>query len=816
MTVVSYSLVTPRVSEGRSTSQRCLAVHPSLTRRITTFWSLLALWSAAIAAAEEKNLDATRTFIDTHCQRCHGESKQEGDFRIDTLDRDFSNPVTAQKWSEVLFRINAGEMPPPDEKQPTAKEIGHIADLISKEIRAGAAARMSKRSPVQLYRLSRSEYAHTVYDLLGVVFDVEAPGAFNEDPRWQGFDRVGAILSVAPSHIERYFDAANWVAEQAFPENPTQSTTIRKHAGGGADSDGKRRLLQLGEGWSFSISQPGRYRIRVRASGLPAFTGRTPRLSLWHRHHKRSFGDRTLDAAEDAPQTLVFEGLFPAAEYEIRNHARTKKHANGGIQLFRNELIDADRGLAGLTGGERSHMTKVVDENGKPTTPLLLIDWVEIDGPLLSDADETKRSRVVPAENSDAAEQKASLLRFAERAWRRPVSPNEIEPYIQLVAAEQEAGESFRDAYRSALVGILVSRSFFHLEQGSPTENREYLTDFELASRLSYFLWSSMPDDELFQAARDGKLTSGDGLAKQLDRMLADPRMNRFLDSFPRQWLQLHRVGMFQPDPGLYPQYGPDLEESMVRETTEYFAEMFRKNLPVREAVDSNWTMLDRRLALHYGIPQPAELAMSRVELANDSGRGGILTHASILSLTSDGTRHRPVHRGAWLSEAMLAYTPPPPPPNVDPLEPVTGDEAKTTIRSKLEAHATDANCVSCHAKIDPYGLAFENFDAMGRWRDVERVEGGRGENPPVDASGKLPDGRKFSSPREFKKLLAADEERLAHAFVEQLATYALRRVATLDDEEQLQAIVKAAREDGYGVQRLIRELVTSELFRQR
>ena len=809
-------VVTPSVTPPASQCRQSL--QSSITRRAAMLVVVPFLWANSTTNGHEATFDATtRSFLKAYCLHCHGESKQEGDFRIDKLERDFSNSVTAMKWSEVLFRINAGEMPPPDEKQPAPKEIGHIADLISAEIREGAATRMAQRGPIQLYRLSRQEYAHTVYDLLGVVFDVEAPGAFTEEPRWQGFDRVGALLPVAPSHIERYFDAATTVVEQAFPERPVHAKTIRKHASGGADSDGQRRLLQLGEGWSFSIAHPGRYRIRVRASGLPAFTGRTPRLSLWHKHHKRTYGDRALDAAEDAPETLEFEALFPAAQYEIRNHARTKKHANGGIQLFRNEVIDAQLGLASLTGGHRSPWTKVVDESGAPTMPLLLIDWVEIDGPLLCEADKPKRSHVIPAEESGRAEQRRSLQRFAERAWRRPVSQNEIEPYAQLVFAECQAGEAFRDAYRSALVGILVSHSFFNLELGSPIENRLYLTDFELASRLSYFLWSSIPDDELLKAARDGKLTSSPkGLSEQLDRMVADSKIDRFLDSFPKQWLQLHRVGMFQPDPGLYPQYGPDLEESMVHETTKYFAEMFRHDLPLREAVDSNWTMLDRRLALHYGVPEPPQLEMKRVELTSDSGRGGILTHASILSLTSDGTRHRPVHRGAWLSEVILGYTPPPPPPNVDPLEPVTGDEEKTTIRSKLEAHATEANCVSCHAKIDPFGLAFENFDAIGRWRDVERVDGGRGANPAVDASGTLPDGRKFSGPQEFKQLLAAEEERLANAFVKQLATYALRRVTTVDDEAQLRAIVNAASEDGYGVQSLLRELVTSELFRRR
>jgi len=363
---------------------------------------------------------------------------------------------------------------------------------------------------------------------------------------------------------------------------------------------------------------------------------------------------------------------------------------------------------------------------------------------------------------------------------------------------------------------MLVARSFFNHEEGSANENRQQVNDFELASRLSYFLWSSMPDEQLLAAARSSQLHTPEKLTRELDRMMSDPKINRFLDSFPRQWLQLNRVGMFQPDPNIYPNYDPWLEESMVMETTGYFAEMFRKNLPLREAVDSNWTMLNSRLAIHYNLPTPKETDLTRVALPAESGRGGVLTHASVLSLTSDGTRHRPVHRGAWLSEAILARTPSPPPPNVAPLEPVKSDEPKTTIRSQLVAHATTPTCVSCHAKIDPLGLAFENFDAIGRWRETERVEGGLGDDPRVDASGVLPDGRTFTGPREFKKLLAQDDARLAEAFLEQLATYALRRVMTVDDTEQLRSIVTSTKDGDYRLQSLIRGLVMSELFQQR
>ena len=777
---------------------------------LATFASVIFLASTVHA---QQTLDKTSLdFIKSHCVRCHNDKTQEGQFRIDNLSTDFSDPQVAQKWSEVVFRINAGEMPPPKEPHPAAIQLGSFADDLTTRIRDGAATRMAQRGRVQHYRLSRHEYAHTVYDLLGVVFDVDAPGAFNEDPRWHGFDRIGALLSTSPSHIDRYFNAADIVVELASLDRDLPSKTARKSA-----DEGKRYLLQLGEGWNaVSINRPGYYRIKSQASGLPAFNGRVPRLSLWHNQQKKSYAGVELVSTEDKPASIVFEGPFRAGSYAVRNHARSQTHPNGGLRLFRNEQIDASQPLASYKGGFKAMQTKVVDEEGRPVMPTLLVDWVEVEGPLTTEDDRANRIGLFPANVKDANEVQACLKRFAERAWRRPVSDSEIDRFVRFIAAEQEAGEEFSAAYKSALASMLVSRSFFNLEEGSPDENRTHLNDFELASRLSYFLWSSMPDEQLFAAARKGELRSTEKLAQEYDRMIADPKINRFLDSFPRQWLQLHRVGMFQPDPKLYPEYDPWLEESMVMETTAYFAAMVEKNLPLREAIDSNWTMLNSRLAIHYGLPKPEHAKLVRVELDPTTQRGGILTQASILSLTSDGTRHRPVHRGAWLSEAILARTPPPPPPNVDPLEPVATDQPKITIRSQLEAHRTNRTCASCHAKIDPLGLAFENFDAIGRWRDIERVEGGIGDNPPVDASGTFPDGKTFAGPAEFKKLLAQNDDRLAQAFVEQLATYALRRVMTVDDVQQLHAIAASARPDDYRLRSLIRGLVMSELFQKR
>ncbi len=298
--------------------------------------------------------------------------------------------------------------------------------------------------------------------------------------------------------------------------------------------------------------------------------------------------------------------------------------------------------------------------------------------------------------------------------------------------------------------------------------------------------------------------------------MLADPKIARFTESFPRQWLQLKRVGAFPPDPKLYPDYDDWLEQSMVLETTHYFAEMFRKNLPLVEFLESDWTMLNPRLALHYGLEPPASGGFERVVLQPQEHRGGILTQASVLSLTSDGTRHRPVHRGVWVSQTVFGKTPPPPPPNVSAIEPNPVNEPKATIRQKLAAHKANANCAACHAKIDPLGLAFDNYDAIGRWRTEEVVLAGKGANPPVDASGQLPDGRRFADAADFKRLLAAKPEVFARAFTGKLAVYALRRSITLEDEAAINLIVRQTRDHGYRLRDLIDAFVASELFRRR
>jgi len=298
--------------------------------------------------------------------------------------------------------------------------------------------------------------------------------------------------------------------------------------------------------------------------------------------------------------------------------------------------------------------------------------------------------------------------------------------------------------------------------------------------------------------------------------MLTDSRINGFIEDFSRQWLQLHRVGMFPPDRGIYQTYDEWLETSLRNEPIEFLREVFTKNLPIDNFIESNWTMANARISDFYGIPEPTGIGFERISLKSEDHRGGVLTMGAVLGLTSDGTRHRPVHRGVWVSETIFNQTPPPPPANVDPIDPIPPEGTKVTIRDRIEAHAANASCAACHRKIDPLGLAFDLYDAIGQWRTRERVEGGKGENPLVDASGVMPDGREFQGAQQFKELLLEHRVKFLRAFIEHLSTYALRRVLTVDDADDVQAIFAEAKKNEYGVKDIVRAVAMSELMKQR
>jgi hypothetical protein len=524
-----------------------------------------------------------------------------------------------------------------------------------------------------------------------------------------------------------------------------------------------------------------------------------------------------ITASEDSPQVYEFEVFLEMPTQLHFAVVATDVVDRRGGAAFRNAL--ASRGGYIFTHSSETlllnpNAPQMFDGEGNGIFSTVILDWIEWEGPLVSKAEKSRRANVLPPDDATDEVVAEHLQRFTERVWRRPVKKEELKDYLESYRAEREAGEKLADAYRIMLQSVLTSRNFIYLVEGEP-EAREGLTDWELASRLSYFLWSSMPDDALFSASRSGNLNS-EGLKKEVDRMLTDDRINRFIDDFSRQWLQLHRVGMFPPDKKLYPTYDDWLETSMREEPVEYFREMLAKNLPIAAFLDSDWTIANARLCDFYGLPEPKKDGFQRVSLKSEDHRGGLLTMGAVLGLTSDGTRHRPVHRGVWVSEAIFNRTPPSPPANVDPIEPIPPQGNKITIRQRIEAHAKHTSCAACHRNIDPLGLAFDQYDAVGQWRTREHVPTGKGEDPLVDASGVMPDGRPFTDSDEFKHLLFEDRDKVAQAFIEHLCIYALRRVLTVDDRDGVEAILDEAKQHQYGVRDIVRAVALSELIGKR
>lgn len=798
-----------------------------LSRRSVAISLLFACLSLTgkVCAAEDARSTLVAPFFQEHCNRCHGEKKQKGDLRVDDLKVDLQSPATMAHWEEIMNRINSGDMPPDDEPRPNPAEISRVADWIVQQLRESESVRQSSAGEAVAFRkLTRDEYANTIRDLLGVNFDVKAPSGLPEDPDWKGFERIGSVLTLSPAHIEKYLAAADAILDEALSLRPEpKREVIRWEAFDMRWKDFKQEYETRGiadkvridivprnyttDTWNVDIKTTGDYIVRLKLSGLRPEGGRAPRLKVYLSSINTTLLEQDIDAPEDKPITVEARVHLVAGNYPVRlinavpgpNPEGRRSRHSGTPNAFTS------------TRSRVPWQLKLTDDDFKPIQPTLIIDSVEWDGPIV-DSWPTKAHREIYC-SKDARE---ILTRFATRAWRRPVVVTEIEPFMKSVDAAAALGDSFEVAVKNGLMGILCAKSFLYLEEGDVVKRSPTISDNELASRLSYFLWSSMPDSRLLELAAKGSLHDGETLKSEVNRMLKDARASEFANSFPRQWLQLRKVGMFPPDKELYPDYDENLEQSMVAETLGFFGEVLRRNESLREFIHSDWTMLNERLAMHYGIEGIRGDQIQRVLLKPDTHRGGLLTQGSILSLTSDGTRHRPVHRGVWMLESIIGKPPPPPPANVPALSTPDAKAKKTTVREKLELHRADPNCNACHSKIDPLGIAFDNYDAIGHWRTVETVRDGTGSDPMLDASGVLTDGRKFADSDGLKKILLEDLDKFAVTFTEKLATYALRRGMTFSDREELKRIAEQSKATDYQLATLIESLVTSPLFLKR
>ena len=755
--------------------------------------SLVSLYSEA---AEEGVVDLATydqkvwPFLETHCTRCHGETKTKGGLNLEELPEEFiAGSRDARLWQEVMDRLNLGEMPPEEvNKRPPQPEVDEVNNWILTELRRAITNSRDGAGHVVLRRLNREEYNYTVQDLLSL--DAAPADLFPADDTAHGFDNIGRALTMSPLLMEKYINAAGELLDQAIVtgEQPkailrhveiedlsrhfTRQKTLRTFHGGFMVRSHDFLLMTKAKTWlpmidSYKFKQNGIYIFRVKASAVSG-GDYPPRMEL------------------DFDGTKIWEGDVSTEPkvYEVRVPVKVSN-----------------------SGGRRVFKIAYSNFNHQHTMPLAL-DYMEIEGPVYDQWPPEPHQRIFfrGTDAEQTSEYAGEVIkRFATRAFRRPLKDEEIENLMKLYSVEKDAGGSFEIAIKTALASVLCSPDFLFLVEPNSQSQRK-LNSFELAARLSYFLWRSMPDKQLFAAAERGA-----DLEAQIDRMLDDPKSQRFVKTFVGQWLQTRLVGSFPPDEQLYPHYDYHLETSMIRETESFFAEILRHDLSVLNFIDSEFTMLNERLARHYGIAGVKGDHMQRVSLPASANRGGVMTHASMLTGLSDGTDSKPIKRGVWILENLLGDPPPPPPPNAGEVEPNKKGEPALSLRERMKHHRQNPACASCHKKIDPLGFSLENFDAVGAWRTHERDI-----DQPIDASGKLPNGAAFSGPDEFKKILLREKDAFCRCLTEKMLTFALGRGLEVTDRELVEKLTQNLQKNGYRMSELIKDIVRSDAFQSK
>ena len=767
--------------------------------------------------------DPARPFFAQHCRTCHEGKKPKGNFRLDSLSLDFSDKANRERWSAVLERLRDGTMPPKEKPRPPAQEVRAVTDWIR--------GRIEKHAPqgrVVLRRLNRTEYENTVRDLLNVDLDLKEQLA--PETSAEGFDNRAEGLHVSSFLMEQYLEAADAVLDAAIAgkSRPTlvkrrfdireeksvkPKGSVYRHVDDGVAifSSWASANIQVTL-WNFRSRDPGRYRFRI--SG---YAYQTEKPVTFH----VMAGTLT----EATQQHLVGYHEVPAKTPTVVEFVE-RLEVNNTIRI----VVD---GLPVIP--------TVVEKVGadKYKGPGLTVQWVEIEGPLhdtwppvshrriFGDLPQAKAplpdapNRVEVVSKEPLVDAERILRDFTRRAFRRAVTDDDVKPFLARVKAKLDAKASFEQAMRVGLKAVLVSPHFLFFR-----ERPGKLDDFALASRLSYFLWSSMPDEELLTLAEQGQLSRPDTLRRQVERMLGDPKSAAFTENFVGQWLNLRAIDATVPDPTLYPEYDEVLKLAMVKEATLFFDELLKNDLSLTNFVASDFTMLNERLAKHYGIPDVTGQEFRKVALPPNSHRGGVLTMASVLKVTANGTTTSPILRGAWVLDRILGTPPPKPTVDVEAVEPDI--RGATTIREQLAKHRQRAECASCHAKIDPPGFALESFDVIGGWRENYRSVGkgdavvvdGRTKRykkgPAVDPADTLPDGRRFRNIDEYKQLLLTDKNQLARALTEKLLNYATGGTTAKSDQAEIDAIIGRIRAKDYGLRSLIHEIAQSGAFQSK
>jgi hypothetical protein len=802
---------------------------------------------------------SVKPLISAHCIDCHGEDTQKANLRLDTLPIDLHDDAAMATWIKVLDKVSAGEMPPKKRERPPQKQIDAATQWLAHELRTASLNRQQKHGRVVLRRLNATEYQNTLRDLLGT--QVEFKDLLPEDNSSAGFDNVSAVLDLSATHLLRYQDAAERAVLSTIPLHPpihfSETVTGRQMTERGPNFkqaltrscklEGDAliiyaKLPRYGLCASAPVPTAGKYHVKMSACAVGASAKSVAAAFMTvHRSGPEQpviFDCRDIPAGK--PSVIEFDLDLERYQQFVLNYL-----SGWDIRIFKKPLEEYDG-------------------------PGLMVEWIKIEGPIetfpppayqnlfggvplkarsvataeaqgsrpptISDkrsVDQWLNDPLVPDSANPRQDAQRLIRAFLPRAFRLPVSEELQKHFVDRVLAKLDQKQTFFDAMMFGYKSILCSPEFlFFNEPGSVTPNSDgdlpsaKLDDYALAGRLSYFLWSTLPDDELLALASKGELNKPAVLDAQIERMLASPKSHCFTENFCGQWLDLRKMEATIPDPRLYGEYDETLLWSMPRETWAYFDEILGNNRSILQFVDSDWSMLNERLARHYGIDGVEGNEFRKVTLPPDCHRGGVMTQASVLKVTADGTRTSPVLRGKWVLDRILGKPPQPPPPDVPAIEPDI--RGATTIRQQLDKHRNVASCAACHNNIDPPGFALENFDPIGGYREYYRVgaqtKRGGGKlpgfvnsrfwiGPDVEQGGQTPDGRPFHNIEDYKKILLENKDLLARSLTQKMLIYATGADIQFADREVVEQIVADLRGKNYGLRTLVHDVVQSRVF---
>ena len=749
---------------------------PVASRRPAARTSARPPSAAAFAAA-------TKELFDDTCSECHNATDLSGGLDVSLYRSVETLASDRDRWELILAKLKTQEMPPDDAViQPSEEQINRLVKLLETEFARADAAMKPDPGRVTARRLNRAEYTNTVRDLLAI--DFRADKNFPTDDSGEGFDNIADVLTVSPVLMEKYLSAAGRIAARTLAAGPLPKPIEVEYS---LRFKNLRRLDPSNVEATHRFDFDADYQLKIGLPGQRAKDAAPVMLGLW------VDGRLThTTQIETKPSGLVY--FNPYSEERIRVAVPEGDHT------LRVGFIDDP------------FVKTLAKEDIYKDTVNKWIGSVTVIGPFASEGEKPSRKRVLvcdPATGPRCVDR--ILANLARRAYRRPVTGEEVAALRKFVVLAQEEGQSLEQGIGLAIQAMLVSPHFlFHIERDqypNDPSRMHRISDVELASRLSYFLWNSMPDEELLSLAERRRLSVPQVLDAQVKRMLADPKASAMAENFAGQWLEIRNLDTIKPDPQKFPAWTPELRDAMKTETRMFFDYILRENRPIGEFIDARYTFLNELLASHYGIEGVNGPEFRRVELTTNQ-RGGVLSHGSVLAVSSYPTRTSVVIRGKYILQNILGTPPPPPPPDVPPLdEQAVGTVA--SLRKQMETHRTNAICASCHSRMDPLGFALENYDAIGKWRTMD---GGF----PVDSSGVLPGGKTFSNPAEMRQILSQRVPEFSHALTEKLLIYALGRGLERYDRPTVRDITTKVAASSYGFQTLVREVIRSLPFQSR